>query len=82
MIMSWLLRPMVRDVGLPAVVNPDVILLDVMLPDVDGFELCHRLKTDERWQHIPIILVTALEGQEDLMHVLRPGERLFAQTGQ
>ncbi|MBN1221141.1 MAG: response regulator [Anaerolineae bacterium] len=48
-------------------VNPDVILLDVMMPDMSGFELCERLKADKRWQHIPIILVTALSSKDDLV---------------
>jgi two-component system cell cycle response regulator len=45
-------------------INPDVILLDVMMPVVDGFEVCRRLKADERWQYIPIILVTALVNED------------------
>jgi len=48
-------------------VSPDVILLDIMMPEVDGYEVCQRLKADKRWQHIPIILVTALSGKEDLL---------------
>ncbi len=38
---------------------PDLILLDVMLPDIDGFEVCHRLKADNHTRSIPIIFVTA-----------------------
>lgn len=38
---------------------PDLILLDVMLPDFDGFEVCRRLKADNRTRSVPIILVTA-----------------------
>jgi signal transduction histidine kinase len=52
---------------------PDVILLDVMLPEIDGFEVCRRLKGDSRWRHIPIILVTALGGKEDLIRGLDAG---------
>ena len=47
-------------------IEPDVILLDVMMPGMDGFRVCQRLKTDKRWRHIPIVLVTALDSKEDL----------------
>jgi len=43
----------------------DLILLDVVLPDIDGFEVCRRLKADERTSRIPVIFVTSLEEMQD-----------------
>lgn len=54
-------------------ISPDAILLDVMMPDMDGFEVCERIKANKKWQHIPIILVTALDSKEDLAHGLEVG---------
>lgn len=58
-------------------VSPDVILMDVMMPGVDGFEACQRIKSDERWQHIPIILITALNSKEDIARGLDAGADEF-----
>ncbi len=41
--------------------NPDIILLDVVLPDINGLEVCHQLKTDPATQHILILLVSSIE---------------------
>jgi PAS domain S-box-containing protein len=44
---------------------PDLILLDLMMPEIDGFEVCRRVKTSEQWWTIPIIVFTALDQPED-----------------
>ncbi|GAB1538925.1 hybrid sensor histidine kinase/response regulator [Scytonema sp. NUACC21] len=53
--------------------QPDVILLDVMMPDLDGMEVCRRIKADAQWQVVPIIMVTALNTKEDLAQCLAAG---------
>src|SRR5690349_3349094 len=45
--------------------HPDIILLDVMMPSVDGYEVCRRLKADYATQRIPVIFVTAMSEAED-----------------
>ena len=45
--------------------NIDLVLLDVVMPDLDGFEVCRRLKADERTNAIPVIFVTAREEESD-----------------
>jgi two-component system, cell cycle response regulator len=52
---------------------PDLILLDVMLPDIDGYEISRRLKGDDTLPYIPIILVTARDSTEDKVTGLDAG---------
>lgn len=54
-------------------VSPDVILLDVMMPGMDGFEVCRRLKSDPQTSHIPIVMVTALAEREYRLRGLDAG---------
>lgn len=49
-----------------AELEPDVIVLDVMMPGMDGYEVCRHLKAAAAWRHIPVILVTALDTKENL----------------
>jgi two-component system cell cycle response regulator len=51
----------------------DVILLDIMMPGMDGFEVCRRLKADLQTQHIPVIMVTALDQPADRVRGLEAG---------
>ncbi len=54
-------------------IQPDVILLDLMMPEIDGIETCQKIKSNERWRPIPIIMVTALSSKEDLARCLEAG---------
>ncbi|MEM7115111.1 MAG: response regulator [Chloroflexota bacterium] len=57
--------------------KPDVLLLDVMMPGMNGFEVCQRLRSQPKWQHIPIILVTALDSKDSLVRGLDAGADEF-----
>ncbi len=51
----------------------DVILLDATTPGMDGFKLCRGLKTDNRWQHIPIIIITGFQSNQDQVRSFEAG---------
>ncbi|MCK4547058.1 MAG: response regulator [Candidatus Eisenbacteria sp.] len=53
--------------------RPDLVVLDVMLPEMNGYEVCCRIKFDEQYEHIPVILLTARRKEAD--------RRKAAQTG-
>jgi len=52
---------------------PNVIVLDIMLPDIDGYEVCRRLRTNLRTSHIPIIFLTQKDDRSDKIHGLELG---------
>src|SRR5881394_116674 len=51
----------------------DIVLLDVMMPDMDGFEVCRRIKTNRATHHIPVVMVTALDHPSDRVKGLQAG---------
>ena len=51
----------------------DIVLLDVMMPDMDGFEVCRRLKSNPATHHIPVVMVTALDQPSDRVRGLEAG---------
>ena len=58
--------------------DPDVILLDIVMPEMDGFEVCRRLKGDELTRHIPVVFLTALRtDRENHIRALEAGGEAF-----
>lgn len=51
----------------------DIVLLDVMMPEMDGFEVCRRLKANRKTQHIPVLMITALDEPSDRVSGLEAG---------
>lgn len=53
--------------------KPDIVLLDVMMPGIDGIEVCKRIKSNAQTQHIPVVMITALDQPEDRVKGLEAG---------
>ncbi|MGB3514939.1 MAG: hybrid sensor histidine kinase/response regulator [Elainellaceae cyanobacterium] len=60
-------------IALLGICKPDLILLDVMMPEMDGLEVCRYIKSQKQWQAVPIIMVTALNSKADLARCLSAG---------
>jgi two-component system cell cycle response regulator len=67
----------VTGLAIAAAEKPDIILLDVMMPGMDGLQACRRLKDDPVTRHIPVVLVTALDGRADRIAGLEAGADEF-----
>jgi DNA-binding response OmpR family regulator len=72
------MRPTLLGVGKPAADwvrrhRPDLVLLDLMLPDVDGYEVCKELKLGRETNRVPLVMVTALAREEDRVRGLEVG---------
>ena len=56
---------------------PDLILLDILMPEMNGFEVCRRLKADMQLRLIPIVVMTSTEGNEEKMRAVEAGADEF-----
>jgi two-component system cell cycle response regulator len=56
-----------------ATADPDIVLLDVMMPEMNGFEVCATLKSDPRTHHLPVVMITALDQPSDRVRGLEAG---------
>ena len=48
-------------------VTPGIVILDTELPNLDGFQVCRLLKSDDRYQHIPVVFVSSNDSQESVI---------------
>ncbi len=58
-------------------ITPDLILLDLMMPEIDGFEVCRLVKSSPQWQAIPVIIITALDEVDDYTKAMECGANDF-----
>ncbi|MCD4829082.1 MAG: response regulator [Candidatus Cloacimonetes bacterium] len=54
-------------------VNPDALLLDYLMPNLDGYEFCLQLRQQKKWQNLPVIFITAMETTDTLVRVFEAG---------
>ena len=78
----WGFEPTVLTEGAPAISwthlhQPDLILLDLMLPDLDGYDICENLKLDRQTNLVPIIMVTCRDQPQDKIHGLQVGANQY-----
>lgn len=57
--------------------TPDVILLDIMLPDIDGYQVLQNIKADEKTKNIPVIVFSNLSSDEDIKKMTEAGAAAF-----
>src|SRR5688572_22417683 len=53
--------------------RPDLILLDIMMPGLDGYEVCRRIKASKLWREIPVIFLTAMTDPNDIVNGFEAG---------
>lgn len=57
--------------------KPDLILLDVMMPGINGYEICHLLKNNSETAHIPVVMLTVLSGPQDASKGMSMGAEAY-----
>jgi len=55
----------------------DIVLLDVMMPEMNGFEVCKKIKENERYRDIPVVMITSLASKEDRIKGIEAGAEDF-----
>lgn len=58
-------------------IGPDIVLLDLMLPDINGFDVCRRLRTERETMLTPVVMLTALDDSENRVHGFRVGANAY-----
>lgn len=66
-----------RALEMMSAVQPDAIISDVLMPVMDGYEFCRAVKSDDRYCHIPVILLTMLTDTQDVIHAMEAGADNF-----